>query len=133
MDGEKTGKPAWDAGKGDGSLVEKLVCLVKDTKQIKLEDAERALGVDEETAMKIAGILSEHDIIKVSYTIVGETVFVPGANIDKKPEESIIETIEKNPEKNAEDKTEKVDKLVEEIRRRILEKKYSNHKEPPGV
>jgi len=117
--------------------------MVRDTGGIRLENAMKFLGVDGPTLMKVAGILSEHDIVKINYNLVGETVFKPGKDINRKIEsmpdkakdggaatevvrdENVLNTIDKT-----EDKTERVDRMVDEIRRRIWGEKLKKEKPP---
>ncbi len=71
----------------DNTIIEKLIAIVSKSKETKVEDAARLLGTERETIMKIGNILDQHDIVKISYNIVGEPVFRAGPNINKKAED----------------------------------------------
>jgi len=112
----------------DKVLVEKLVSLVRETKEIKLEDTARSLTIDEDGIMKIAAILDKHDIIKINYTPAGEAFFKPGPNVNKMGDEIVKEeSSDTNNITSTGDKTEKVDNLITELREKISEKRVKKY------
>jgi len=128
----------------DNNLLEKFAQMVKATGGIRQDSAIKFLGVDDKTIAKMAGVLGEHNIIKIDYTIVGETIYKPGPSINKRVDDDLKQTEDQRgaqekpglkPEPNpaeenisSEDKTERVDRIIEELRGRMLEKKLNNKK-----
>ncbi|MCX6695512.1 MAG: hypothetical protein NTU61_04390 [Candidatus Altiarchaeota archaeon] len=126
----------------DNKLIEKFVEIVKRKNEVKVEDVVKALQTDSETLMKIACILNEHEIIRLNYNIVGEAVVKPGPNIDKKvegdvsadadkraipePQNKIVDNSQKSRLDSSEDKTEKVSRVIYQLRKRIADKKIKN-------
>ena len=114
----------------DNALAENFVKIVKDAKEIRLEESVKTLGADKDAVIRLASMLAEHDIVKVNYTLVGEIVFTPGLNIDKTPSETGQDSEKEKRVVGSGDKTEEVDVIVDEIRRKILEKRYKKYGKP---
>ena len=101
-----------------------IVKYVAERGEVTVAEAAGHLGLADKEVLDSAKILQKHDIVKIKYTVVGDVILEKGESMadagTKELADQILEAV-KTDESLV--KTP-VDDIIDEIRDRIMEKKY---------
>jgi chromosomal replication initiator protein DnaA len=114
-----------------------LVNLVNKWGKIKLQDAAKALDMDEASVEELVKILVEHKIIELHYSIVGDKILkrgekLKGAVSKEEIKRHVEETLSEEELKKAKE-AEKVEKLLGIMKKRISERRKRGFLEPKKI